>query len=273
LARTLARYGEKRGGLLAGGIAYSALFSLAAALTISFSILAAVAGENQELREAVVRAVNAWLPGLLADGGQSGVVDVDQLVRSNLVSWTGAVAGVVLAFSALGFMGALRSGVRAMFGLDQVAENAIVTKVLTLIGFVLLGGAILVSAGLGILASSASRWLSEVLHVPDAEAAVTWIGAGASFLLDTALVIALFCWVAGARPPWKDLLIGAAAAALAAGVMRHLGTRIVARSTANALLAGFASLATILVWINLMARITLYAAAWTANPPPRPRSP
>jgi membrane protein len=41
----------------------------------------------------------------------------------------------------------------------------------------------------------------------------------------------------------------------------------VAHSTANAVLAGFASLATILVWVNVMVRITLYAAAWAANPP------
>jgi membrane protein len=251
---------------LAGGIAYSALFSLAAALTISFSVLAAVAGNNARLRSGVVAALNGWLPGLLDDDGTSGLVSVDALVRSNLVSWAGVVGGVVLLFSALGFMGALRSAVRAMFGLDGLSENAVLSKVAALGGSALVGGTVLISAVVGIVASSASQWAAKEISLPDAGVAVTWIGSGISFLLDGGMIVVLFRWVAGARPRTRDLLIGAAGAALAAGAVRHLGTRIVAHSTANALLAGFASLATILVWINLMARITLYAAAWTANP-------
>ncbi|MDR1151417.1 MAG: YihY/virulence factor BrkB family protein, partial [Bifidobacteriaceae bacterium] len=267
----MARYGEKQGGLLAGGIAYSALFSLAATLTISFSVLAAVAGGNVELRTAVVDAVNGWLPGLLDDGRTAGIVSVEQVVRSNVVSWVGIVGAVVLVFSALGLMGAVRSGVRAMFGLDHAGENAILGTLAALGGFALVGATVLASAVIGIVTSTASRWVGTQFGLRDAEGMVAWIGAGASFLLDAAMIMVLFRWVAGARPRARDLVLGSCGAALAVGVVRHLGTRVVAHSTANAVLAGFASLATLLVWINLIARIMLYAAAWTAASHPSSR--
>jgi membrane protein len=262
----MARYGAKRGGLLAGGIAYAALFSLAATLTISFSALAAIAGGNAELRAAVVGAVNGWLPGLLGEGQTPGIVPVDQVVRSDVISWTGIVGGVVLVFSASGLMGAVRSSVRAMFDLDQVSENAILGELAALGGFAVVGGTVLASAAIGIVTSTASHWVAVRLGMGGALGVVAWAGAGTSFLLDAAMIMVLFRWVAGARPRRRDLILGSGGAAFVAGAVRHLGTRVVAHSTANAVLAGFASLATVLVWINLIARILLYAAAWTADP-------
>jgi membrane protein len=38
-------------------------------------------------------------------------------------------------------------------------------------------------------------------------------------------------------------------------------------------LASFAAVVTLLVWINLIARIVLLAAAWTADPPALPPAP
>ena len=46
------------------------------------------------------------------------------------------------------------------------------------------------------------------------------------------------------------------------------GTEVVAGSArTNAVLASFAVIVTLLIWINLIARIVLLAAAWTADPP------
>ena len=50
--------------------------------------------------------------------------------------------------------------------------------------------------------------------------------------------------------------------------MRLLGTTVVAGSVnKNPLFASVAVIVTLLVWINLIARIVLLAAAWTADPP------
>ena len=64
------------------------------------------------------------------------------------------------------------------------------------------------------------------------------------------------------------MLRGAAIAATGLGVVRTLGTTVVAGSVSNnPLFTSVAVLVTLLVWVNLIARIMLLAAAWTADPP------
>jgi membrane protein len=63
------------------------------------------------------------------------------------------------------------------------------------------------------------------------------------------------------------LWIGAAGAALGLNAVRHLGIALVRHSASNALLASAATVVTLLVWTNLMTRIVLCAAAWTAEGP------
>jgi membrane protein len=263
--RTLARYGSQGGAVLAGGIAYSALFSLFAALTISFTVFAAAAGRDSRLREAVVQTVDGWLPGAIADRGAKGLVSADRLVDSSLVSATGAVAAVVLAFAAVSFVSALRTSIRAMFGLRDAPDNALASKARAFAGLGLLALAVLVSSAVSIAASAASGWLGRTLGLGEAAGTAAGVlASAASLAIDAGAVAVLFRWVAAARPPRRDLVWGALGAAAVMSAVRHVGTRVVAHSTANALLASVATLATLLVWVNLMARIVLYAAAWTA---------
>jgi membrane protein len=112
-ARSFAWFGARRGALLCGGIAYAALFSLFAALTIGFSIFFATLGERAELRAAVFDQIATWLPGLLKTGsGPEGVIEPDELVLETALTVPSVVASVVLLFSAIGFMRALRVSVR-----------------------------------------------------------------------------------------------------------------------------------------------------------------
>ena len=65
LLRAFQRYGVAKGALLSGGIAYSAIFSIAAALTISITAFMAVLGSNEELRNTVFNGINDAMPGIL----------------------------------------------------------------------------------------------------------------------------------------------------------------------------------------------------------------
>ena len=57
-------------------------------------------------------------------------------------------------------------------------------------------------------------------------------------------------------------------AASGLAVVRILGTTVVAGSVSkNPLFTSVTVLVTLLVWVNLVARIVLLAAAWTADPP------
>jgi len=90
-------------------------------------------------------------------------------------------------------------------------------------------------------------------------------------VVDAATFVLVVVVLAGLHPPRRDLLRGALIAAVGIGVVRVLGTGVVASSAGhNPLFASFAVLVTLLVWVNLLARIVLLAAAWTADPPQRP---
>ncbi len=90
-----------------------------------------------------------------------------------------------------------------------------------------------------------------------------------SFVVDAGIFVLVVVVLANQSPPRRDLLAGAVIAALGIGVVRFLGTSVVAGAASrNPLLASFAVVVTLLIWVNLIARIMLLAAAWTADPPP-----
>ncbi|WP_423462119.1 YihY/virulence factor BrkB family protein [Promicromonospora sp. MS192] len=268
-ARALDRFNTANGSVLSGGMAYAALFSLFAALAIGYTVFVRVLGGDAELRDAVLAQVDTWVPGLV-DTGDGGVLSPSDLVLSTGLSWTSVVAAVVLLWSATGFMGALRSSVRAMFGETDSAGNPVTERLRQLLGFVLLGAGVLVTAAASVAVSAAVPWLLEALGLDGGAVsfAVRAGGALVTLVLDAAVVAAVVRWVGGARPVRRDLVVGALAVGVVAGALRYLGTEVVAGAASrNALLASFAVVATILILVNLLARVLLMASAWMADPP------
>lgn len=265
-ARANARFGAAGGGLLTGGIAYAALFSVFAGLTIGYTIFMAVLGDNDALRQQVLTAIDDSLPGLIDTGDNAGLIDPDTLVLNPALTVAGVVALVVLVLSAISATAALRTGVRAMFG-RVTGDNAVFSKLRELGGFVGIALAVLVSAVLTTAATAASDWLTTLVGWPDTSGTVA--AALVSFVVDAAMFMLIVWFLAGQRPDFRDLLQGAVIAAVGIGAVRLLGTSVVAGSaTRNPVLASFAVIVTLLIWINLLARIVLLAAAWTADPPP-----
>lgn len=269
LGRTLARYGMANGAQLAGGIAYAALFSIFAALTIGFTAFMAVLGGNDELREAVLETLDETLPGIIDTGNGTGVIAPEQLEFSAGLSVAGAIAAGALLFSAVAVMGALATSVRAMFGLIQPPSNPVVVILRNLMGFVVLTLAVVLTAGLGIVAGAAGEWALDLMGIEGVFAGrvIRILGLLVALAVDWGVVVAIFVVLAGVRPPRRDLMLGALITAIAMGVLRFAGTSVVGGAADNPLLASFAAIVTLLLWVNLAARITLYAAAWTANPP------
>ena len=133
--RASARFRARSGGVLSGGIAYAALFSVFAALTISYTMFIAILGDNDELRERVMVAVDTTYPHLLDTGDGEGVLDPESLELSSSLTVAGIVAVVVLLLSAIAAMTALRRAVRAMFA-TELGGNPMLGKARDLGGFV-----------------------------------------------------------------------------------------------------------------------------------------
>jgi len=267
--RAISWYGARNGALLCGGIAYSALFSLFAGLTIGFTVFVTFLGSRTELRNAVLEQIDQWIPGLI-DTGKGGLLKPDDLVLPSAVNIASIVATVVLVFSAMGFMGALRVSVRAMFAASPTDDNALLARLWQLAGFVLLGLGVLVAAAASVASSAVGRVVESWLGGSPVVGVLLRIGAAAvGVVIDTLLVLAVVRVVGGVRPRrTRDLVLGCLAVGVVSGALRWVGTSVIVGSAnRNALLASFAVLVTVLVLVNFVARVVLMACAWMHDPP------
>lgn len=265
--RMLARVGVARGNLLAGGIAYAALFSLFAALALGFTIFMLLLGNNVALRDQVLSTLNTALPGII-DDGSGGLIAPEDLVLDTAITPTSVVATGVLLWSALAMMEALKHSIRAMFGIVVTSENPVLQRLRSLVGFVVLALSVLVTSVLSLAVSSLGGTVLDAIGVEGALTATLLRLASllVALLVDGAVYVLLFTFVAGVRVPRRDLLLGAGLGAVGSGVLRVAGTSLIG-GAGNPLLASAAALITILLWVNLVARVTLHVAAFTANPP------
>lgn len=275
VARGLGRYGAAHGALLTGGIAYSALFSIFAGLAVGFSIFMAVLGGNTELQEAVLGALDDALPGIVrSESNPEGMLTPESLQISGGASLlTGIIGFLVLLNAATSVMAALRSGIRAMFGILTPSENAVVAKLRDLAGFLVLALAVVLTAALGIVVGTAGSAAAGAVGLgdnPAVQVLLRILGYAVALGVDFLVVLFLIRGLAGARPPRRDLVVGALVVAIAAGVIRFLGTSVVGSAASNPLLAPFAAIITLLLWVNFIVRILLMVCAWTVNPPAIP---
>lgn len=271
IGRSVAWYGATRGTLLCGGIAYAAIFSFGAALVIGFSLFSATIGGNAELRAAVLEQLDTWLPGLIATGPRDNGAQLvlGDFVLIDAVNPASIGAAVVFLFTAIGFMRALRIGVRAMFDVPAGEESLVLSKVWELIGFAILGSMILTSAAASVVAQAVNREVEQLIGTSAVVRALLTTGTAAvGVVLDALLVFLVIRVVAHVRPErTRDLVLGCLTAGLVASGLRWLGTSLVAETaTRNVLLASFAALATVLVLVNLVARVLLLVCAWMHDP-------
>ncbi len=267
LFRANARYLNARGNLLAGGISYTALISITAALVIGWTIFMAVLGGNERLRTTVLDSINSFLPNLIGYG-DGYLLDPDDLILDSPVNVLSVVTTALLVWSALALMAAIRLSVRQVFAISAIPESFVVMKLRDALGFLGMAFAVLLTSALSIAVVTIGGMVFEWLGIEGAgtQRAIHAGTIGVSLLVDMLTFVLVIRFVAGARPPRKDLLLGAGIGAIGTGILRYAGSALISAPN-NALFTSFVTLGTLLVWVNLMARLLLYVAAFVANPP------
>ena len=268
--RAMARYSVARGALLAGGIAYSAMFAVAGALAIGFTAFSVVLGKDQRLFDSLVGHINTALPGILqTESNPEGLLDPRALIVDHPFNLVTLVSSLVLLWSAITLLGNLRVAIQAMFGIARLPHHFFIDKLLDLSGFLVLFAGVLLSTGVTAFVQLFATYVFDFLHLPSMWGALSLklVALLVALLVDMCVFIFLFRVMSGARAPIRDLLLGSFIGAVASAIVRFLGTQAVSSVADNPLLAPFAAIVTLLLWVNLIARITLIAAAFTANPP------
>lgn len=266
--RVFLHYASRSGPIMAGGLTYQGLFAVFAAIWVGFSIIALVVAGDAALRSQLISQVGSSIPGLIKDASGSGVIDTKLLLQTGTLSWTGAIALVGLLFTALGWLASARDSVRAQFGLAPVVANFFLLKVKDLGVAVVFGAALLIST---ILSAASTALLGAVLDAIGVGAGSTAgqlfghiLGLIVTLTFDTFVLAALYRVLAGVPIPFRRLLGGALVGGIAVGVLKALGSSLLGGASSNPLLASFAVIIGILLFLNLLCQVLLICAAWIA---------
>jgi YihY family inner membrane protein len=240
------KFGDDRAGNLAALIAYYGFFSLFPLLLVLVTILSFVIQGDPELQQRIIDSALSRFP-----------IVGDQIAKN-----VHAIKGSGLAL-AIGILGALWAGM----GVVQAVQNAmnavwnvplkrqpnfLKTRLRAVVMLAVLGVAVLASAALSGLSSSAGG-LGPFLKI------LAMLG---SVLLSLVLFLAAFRILTVEDLRWRDVLPGALIAAVLWSAMQYLGTYIVAHQLkqASAVYGFFAVVIGLLSWIYLGAQIALFCA-------------
>ncbi|WP_460512942.1 YihY/virulence factor BrkB family protein [Frigoribacterium salinisoli] len=266
--RTLGRYVGASGPLLAGGLTYQALFALFAALWVGFSVAGVVVSGDAVLREQLVELVRSSVPGLVEAPDGTGVVDPDLLLDASVFGWTGAVAGLGLLGSAVVLLGSTRTAVRTMFRAPAPATPFVHLVLRDLALALAFGVAVLASAIVSLVSTTATSTVLGALGVDGGSLAarvlLRLVVAGVLFVLDTAVLVALYRVLAGLHVPRRRLLAGALLGAAAVELLKLAGGLVLGAAGSNPLVASFAAVIGLLVVLQLLCQVLLLGAAWIA---------
>ena len=188
-------------------------------------------------------------------------------MQSGALTFSAVSGFLILLFTGLGWLDAMRQGIRAVFGRPG-GGNALLSKVRDIGTLATFGLAVLVSAVASVVVSTASRtvlgWLG-IDGVAGANVLVRVLSALAILAVDTGIFLLLFRGLSGIAVPLEHLWQGALAGGVALGVLKVSGGLLLGNLSSRPFLAAFAVVVGLLVWMNLVGRLTLLAASWSAT--------
>ncbi|WP_026124583.1 MULTISPECIES: YihY/virulence factor BrkB family protein [Nocardiopsis] len=266
--RAAERYTDQDGSRLAASVTYFGFLSFFPLIALAFAVVGYVAEFSPDARDYLETAIGDLLPGLAAE------LPIDQVAQAR----TGAsVVGLLgLLYTGLGAVGQLRAALHRIW-LKNPSEgpNVVLAKLQDLAVMVVLGTALLASVALTSVSQAATRWVLAWVELDGSVAAVAatrLLAVAIAVAADTLIFLVLFSRLSGTRRPWRMLWRGALLAAAAFEVLKAAGALLIASTLNNPVYASFAVLVGLLVWMNIVLRAVLFAAAWTATwlpvPPP-----
>ncbi|HET7415006.1 MAG TPA: YihY/virulence factor BrkB family protein [Arthrobacter sp.] len=258
-------YTSRRGPLMAAGISFNLFFAMAAMLVAVFSILGLVAAGNRKLQGLVIEGVDRQVPNLIGGEGE-GLVTSEQLFSAGgNLSIALVIATATMLWTSLRWIGSLRQGMRAIFDLEPLEANPLVVVLKDLAILFVLGVAMVVTLGVGIVVNTLLDTFIELLDLGTFAGFLTRIaGILVMLLLDMAVAVILFRHASRIPMPRTAMLQSALVAAVGSTLLRTFSTLLLRFVGNNPLLDSFAVILGLFLWFYLLSQLYLAAAAWGA---------
>ncbi|MFD3550238.1 YihY/virulence factor BrkB family protein [Streptomyces sp. NPDC058655] len=244
---------------LAAAITFISFLALFPLITVAAAVGAALLSTEQ--LDTLQKNLAEQVPGI------SDQLDLEALVAN--AGTVGLVAGALLLFTGIGWVGSMRDCLRAVWEKDDDdLGNPFARKgkdALVLLG---LGGVGLASAAASTLGSSAVGKSAEWLGIPRDGAGGALLRSGA-FLVGVLAAFLLLLYVLtllpGVEPPRGRLLQAALIGAAGFELLKLLLSGYMRGVAAKSMYGAFGVPIALLLWINFTAKLLLFIAAWTAT--------
>ena len=258
------------GFLLAAGVSYQSLFAIFGVIYLAFAVIGLWIGASPAAIERMIDLINDYIPNLISE---NGLVTPDQVesvttATATTLGITGAVALIVVVWTAIGFITYARRAVRDIFGLPFDSRSYVLLKARDFLAAVILAVALLV----GFTVSSIATWALGVLFtafgIGDlsllSNVVARTVSVVVSFAINGAALAALFRFLTGAALGWRRIWPGALLGGAAITVLQVGAGVLLIYTPSNPLLTTFAVLIGFLLWFRLIGIVILVAGAWIA---------
>lgn len=264
--RAFRHYTLQHGPLMSAGIGFNMFFSITGLLTTGFSIAGLVLRGQPALLDTIISSVAQSAPGLLKVNGGEGLVDPQDLLNPDGLGWTALIGALVTIVTSLGWIAGLRDGLRGVLELPPLLVNPVLLKLRDAGTLLLLGVALVISAGASLVFGTAAGWVSDFLRLDGAVAGplTTSIKIAVPLVLNWATALIMFRLAGGLKLSRRALLEGTILAAVGTTVLQVFSTELLAGAGRNPVLAPFAIIIGLLIWFNLVSQVYLVSAGWAA---------
>ncbi|MFF0073346.1 YihY/virulence factor BrkB family protein [Streptomyces sp. NPDC005494] len=245
---------------LAAAITFLSFLALFPLIAVGAAIGAALLSESQLAK--IEDKLAEQVPGI------SDQLGIDSLVAH--AGTVGVVAGALLLFTGIGWVGSMRDCLRAVWEKDDVDEGNPVVRKLKDAGLLFgLGGAALVTLAVSTGASTAIGWTADKLGIPGHGAGGVLLQIAAvlvAVLADFLILLYLLTLLPGVEPPRRRLIVAGLVGAVGFELLKLLLGSYMRDVASKSMYGAFGVPIALLLWINLSAKLLLVCAAWTATP-------
>lgn len=250
----LRRYGDAGGGLLAGGLAYSALFALLPCLLLLSGVVGLIVADP-ERRLAIVAGIGAALPPL------SGLVEASVASMANGQVAFGTIGLIGLAWGSSRFYGSLDDAMARIF--TDAPKRGLVTR--TIRGVVSVG--LLVSVFvIGLALTGVGSYLAdETASRFGSDSRLFWgiVTPLLTIAIFIAAIGAIYRLVPARHVGWRTLLLPAVVVGVVMAGVTELFSFIAPRLIGTAAVYGtFVAIFAAMVWLSTGFQVVLLGAAW-----------
>lgn len=261
--RVVTRFGDASGGLLAGGLTYSALFALLPALLLLGGVLGFLV-DDPSRREAIVQSIGESLPPLRGLVSES----LEQLTEG--AAGAGTLGLIGLAWGASRFYGSLDDAFGRIFThaprRSFVAQTVRGFASILLLITVFVAALVLTGIASFLAEQTTGRFLGDTRGF---WAVVTPLMTLALFIGGMATIYRV---VPARHIPWRTLWLPAVVVGLVLTLLTQLFSLIAPRLIGGAALFGtFVAIFAAMVWLSTGFQVMLLGAAWIrerVGPPP-----